>query len=334
MNAQNSRAKILVNAFEKQIEVANKALEQNRYKTAEGKIASLERSLASIKKKDPEFNTSNLEQKLEDLKTRCGANKTETLAERKEMKNAFDEKLNGQKIMSKFLSEPIITQELADKVIAANKDYRGYGNDVEDIQFRTKSVDRNISRLKVQLSEGAHNETMGSHFNDLNSKKIFWQTAATILPEEPAVVSASKKYNDFAKTVGSFEDAKTTSKAFQNEKLTDKKMPKAVISDVNLESIFKTAFNNESKDTNWDRTLLKVNITDSDWTIIKHKYTGAILGRKHFAAIAFKDNKKGECRLYINYHIYQQYNGSGYNDFATGKSDMASDSFLCENVNK
>jgi len=236
--------------------------------------------------------------------------------------------------MSKFLSESTVTQELADKVIAANKDYRGYSNDVEEIIFRTKSVDRNLSRLKVNLSEGAHNETIESHFKVLNSKKLFWQTAATILPEDAAIVSASKKYNDFSKTAGSFEDVKSTSKAFQNQKLADKKMPTAVITDTKLESIFKAAFNNESKDTNWDRTLLKINITDRAWTIIKNKYTGAILGRKQFAAIAFKDNKNGECRLYINYHIYQQYNGSGYNDFAIGKSDMASDSFLCENVNK
>ena len=334
MNAQNSRAKILVNAFEKQIEVANKALEQNRFKTAEGKIASLERSLVSIKKKDPDFDTSNLEKKLEELRVSCGANKTETLTERKGMRDAFDEKLNGRKIMSKFLSELIITQELANKVIAVNKDYRGYDNDVEEIQFRTKPVDRNLSRLKVNFSEGADNETMENHFKDLNSKKLFWQTAATILPEERSVVEASKKYNDFAETVGSLEDVKKTSKTFQNEKLANKKMPSAVITDAKIERLFKTAFNNESKDTNWDRTLLKINITDRGWTIIKNKFTGAILGRKHFAAIAFKDNKKGECRLYINYHIYQQYNGSGYNDFATGKSDMASDSFLCENINK
>lgn len=334
MSAQNSRAKILVNAFEKQIEVANKALEQNRFKTAEGKVASLERSLVSIKKKDPAFDTSSLESQLSDLKVRCGANKRETLAERRDMKDAIDEKLNGQKIMSEFLSTPQVTQELANKVVVASKDYKGYNNDVEEIQFRTKSVDRNISRLKVNLSEGAHNETMESHYKDLNSKKLFWQTAATILPDDNAIVSASKKYINLSNTVGSLEDVKTISKSFQNQKLADKKMPVAVISDANLERIFKTAFNNESKDTNWDRTLLKVNVTDRAWTIIKNKYTGAILGRKHFAAIAFKDNKKGECRLYINYHIYQQYNGSGYNDFATGKSDMASDSFLCENVNK
>ena len=250
------------------------------------------------------------------------------------MRDAFDEKLNGQKIMSEFLSSPLITQELADKVIAANKDYRGFENDAEEIQFRTKSVDRNISRLKVNLSEGADYDTMESHFKDLNSKKMFWKTAATILPEDSSVVSASKKYNDFSKTVGSFEEVKTTSKAFQNEKLASKTMPSAVIRDAKIESIFKTAFNNESKSTNWDRTLLKVNITDRGWTIIRNKLTGAILGRKHFAAIVFKDNKKGTCRLYINYHIYQQYNGSGYNSFATGKSNMASDDFLCENINK
>lgn len=334
MNAQNSRAKILINAFDKQIEVANKALEQNRFKTAEGKISSLERSLISIKKKDPSFDISNLEQKLDDLKARCGSNKSETLTARKESRDNFDKKINGQKIMSKFLSASIVTQELADQAIAANKDYRGYSNDVEEIIFRTKTVDRKLSRFKVNFSEGTHNETMESNFEDFNSRKLFWQTAATILPEESLVISASKKYNDFANTIGSLEDVKTQSGAFNNQKLANKKMPAAVINDAKLKSIFKTAFNEESKNTNWDRTLLKINITDRSWTIIKNKYSGAILGRKQFAAIVFKDNKKGECRLYINYHIYQQYNGPGYNAFATGKSNMASDDFLCENINK
>ena len=89
VNAQNSRAKIYVNSFDKQIEVANDALKLNRFKTAEGKISSLERSLVTIKNKDPEYDTSGLEKKLADLKVRCSANKTETLTTRASDKEQY-----------------------------------------------------------------------------------------------------------------------------------------------------------------------------------------------------------------------------------------------------
>ncbi len=334
MSAQNSRAKILINAFEKQIKVANKALEKNFFKTAEGKIASLERSLASIKKKDPSYDTSSLEQKLNVLKEKCGVNKTETLTNRKEVRDNFDKKIEGQRVMGEFMSAQIVTQELADKVIAADKSFSSYSTDVSQIVKSTEVVDRNLKRFKVNFSEGSHNETIENQYKDFNSRRLFWQTAATILPEESSVITASQKYNNFSKIIGSIKDVKAKSSTFNKEKLMNKKMPVAAINDAKLKSIFKTAFNNESKDTKYDRTLLKINITDRVWTIIKNKFTGAILGRKHFAAIVFKDNKNGECRLYINYHIYQQYNGSGFNAFATGKSNMASEGFLCENINK
>jgi len=332
MNAQNSRAKILIKAFDKQIEVANKALAQNRYKTAEGKIASLERSLVSIKKKDPEFDTSALEQKLADLKVRCGANKTETLAARQESRNSFDKKIEGQHIMGEFMSAQIVTQELADKVIAADKNYRSFNTDKSQIIKSTEVVDRNLARFKVNFSEGVHDKTMESHFKDFNSRKLFWQTAATILPDESSVIAASQKYNEFGKAIGSLDDIRAKSAAFNKKRIANKRMPKAVVRDAKLEAIFKEAFVNECKASKWDTTPLKINIVDRDWTIVRNKITGVIIGRKRYAAIALKDNKKGECRL-VDFHIYQQYNGSGYNAFAKGTSTVSTE-ILCENINK
>jgi hypothetical protein len=333
MSAQNSRAKILINAFEKQIEVANKALEKNFYKTAEGKIASLERSLITIKKKDPSFDTSNLEQKLADLREKCGANKTETLATRQESRNNFDKKIEGQKIMGEFMSAQIVTQELVDKVIAADKSFSSYSTDVSQIIKSTEVVDRNLARFKVNFSEGSHNETMENQYKEFNSRKLFWQTAATILPDESSVITASQKYNDFAKSIGSLEDVKSESAAFNKKRIANKRMPSAVIKDANLDHLFTVAFNNESNDTGWKRTILKINQTDRNWRINKHKITGVILGRKRFASIVFKDLKTGTCRI-VDYHIYQQYNGSGFSTHAKGTSDMSTSEFLCENINK
>ncbi len=333
MNAQNSRAKILINAFEKQIEVANKALEKNFFKTAEGKIASLERSLASIKKKDSSFDTSNLEQKLNDLKERCGANKTETLATRQDSRDNFDNKIEGQRIMGEFMSAQIVTQELADKIIAADKNFSSYSTDVSQIIKSTEVVDRNLTRFKVNFSKGSHNETMESQYNDFKSRKLFWQTSAIILPKEISVINASQKYNEFSNTIGSLKDVKAESAAFNKDKIANKRMPAAVVIDAKLDTLFKVAFNNESADTGWKRTILKINQTDRDWRINKHKITGAILGRKRFASIVFKDVKTGECRI-VDYHIYQQYNGSGFSAHAKGTSDMSTSEFLCENINK
>ena len=332
MSAQNSRAKILIVAFEKQIDVANKALEQNFYKTAEGKIASLERSLTSIKTKDPSYNTSSLEQKLTALKDKCEANKTETLSTRQENRDNFDKKIEGQTIMGEFMSAEIVTKELADKAIAADKSYETYDIDKNQIIKSTEVVDRDLARFKVNFSEGTHDKTMENNFNNFNSKKLFWQTAATILPDEISVITALQKYNEFAKTIGSLDDIKNESASFNNKKTASIRMPEAVIKDAKLEAIFKESFAHECKAKNWDTTPLKINIVDRDWTIVYNKYTGAILGRKRYAAIGLKDNKKGICKL-IDFHIYQEYNGSGYNAYAKGTSTESIE-ILCENINK
>ncbi len=67
MKTQKNKAIILINAFEKQLKVAYNAIDEKQFITAENKVSTLIRSLKIIKKKDPLYNTSNLEKQLEDL---------------------------------------------------------------------------------------------------------------------------------------------------------------------------------------------------------------------------------------------------------------------------
>lgn len=340
MEAQNSRAKILINAFEKQIEVANKALEQNRFKTAEAKIGSLQRSLESIKKKDPTYDTSQLQKKLEDLKKRCGANKEETLKTRANDKEQYYVKVDANNKMTEYVRSSYLSKENAEelsKIDVSQLKMEVHRKNM--VSYTETALERSgddykgvIDRFRVKVGNSYSGEAEKAYEDFLN-KKRYYDYAVKFFPGEKVLEKVQRKFQSLFDELGGLENVKKTAKENAIKELATVRVPAAAIKDSKIENLFKIAFNNESKDTNWNRTLLKVNITDRSWTIIKNKYTGTILGRKHFAAIAFKDNKKNECRLYISYHIYQQYNGNGYNDFATGKSNMASQGILCENIN-
>lgn len=80
-------------------------------------------------------------------------------------------------------------------------------------------------------------------------------------------------------------------------------MPKAVVINAALEAEFKEAFINEG----WNETIIKINITNREWDIIRHAVSGAIICRTQSATIVAKQN--GNCILYDFYHkaaIYRQ----------------------------
>lgn len=340
MSAQNSRAKILINAFDKQIEVANKALEQNRFKTAEGKISSLQRSLESIKKKDPSYDISHLEQKLNDLKVRCGENKDETLTKRSNDKEKYYANVDANNIMSDYVRSSYLPREDAEalsKIDVSQLDMDKYR--ISMVGGTETAIERNgdefqgvIDRHRVKVGNSYPGEAEKAYERFLDQKR-YYDYAVKFFPGELVLEKVQKKFQSLFDELGDIENIKKEAVANGVKELGSRKIPEAVTNNPNLKKIITQAFNDESKNTKWDRTILKVNILDKDWTVIRKELTGVLIGRKRFAAIAFKDNKTGKCLMYRSYHIYQQYNGSGYNSFSTGTSNMTSVEVLCKNIN-
>ncbi|MCB0462096.1 MAG: hypothetical protein R2816_00065 [Flavobacteriaceae bacterium] len=331
MSAQNSRAKILVNAFEKQIEVANKALDQNFFKTAEGKIGALERSLESIKQKDPDFDISNLEKQLSDLKIRCGATKDKTLTTRANDKEHYYNNIKISDKLDVITRTKSLSNEDASELLAldiSTIDMSRYQRVVEE--FSEMTLSRDLPNLKSLIDETPIVQEVLIHYNRFSDQKRYWQTVSKLMPNSDIIKNTYLKYEAVDKELGGEAGVKSKAKAQYGEYLKNKTMPKAVTHDATAEAIIKKAYEDEGRRQGYNRTLIKINLLENDWTILTKKYTGVIVGRKRAAAIAFKDNKTGECSMYRFFEVYQQYNGSGYsNDEGTSTTQEL---IPCENI--
>jgi hypothetical protein len=332
MNAQNSKAKILVNAFEKQIEVANKALDQNFFKTAEGKIGYLEKSLANIKTKDPSYDTSSLEKNLEDLKARCNSKKTETLDTRAKDKEQYYNNIKVKDKLDIILNTKSLSEEEATELLAldiSTIDTSRYQRVIEE--WTDTAVSTDLPNIKSLITEVPIVQEALIHYNKFVNQKRYWKTVSELLPNSSAIKETSLKYEALDTELGGEEGVKSKAKAQYTEYLKNKKMPKAVVKDAAAEAIIKKAYEEESRKQDYNRTLIKINLLENDWTILTKPYTGVIVGRKRAAAIAFKDNKTGECNLYRFFEVYQQYNGSGYSN---GEGTSTTQELIpCENIN-
>jgi hypothetical protein len=331
MGAQNSRAKILVNAFEKQIEVANKALDQNFFKTAEGKIGSLERSLESIKQKDPDFDTSNLEKQLADLKNRCGANKEETLTTRANEQEQYYNNIKVNEKLDVITRTKSLSEEEASELLAldiSTIDMSRYQRVVEE--FSEMTLSRDLPNIKSLMDETPIVQEVLIHYNRFSNQKRYWQTVSKLIPNSDVIKSTYTQFETVDKELGGEAGVKAKAKAQYGEYLKNKTMPKAVSTDATAIAIIKNTYEEEGRKQGYNRTLIKINLLENDWTILTKKYSGVIVGRKRAAAIAFKDNNTGECSMYRFFEVYQQYNGSGY----SGEEGTSTTQELihCENI--
>jgi len=127
--------------------------------------------------------------------------------------------------------------------------------------------------------------------------------------------------------------ANALNESASNLKTKDALMPKAALTDKNLESEMISAF--KASQTYKDRVkgeVLRIVIIDPDWMIRRNELTGVILHRYIRAAIAVK-NSDGTCTVWQNVTFQQDYVG---NSFQKTKFDGIGDPFKipCENVKK
>lgn len=339
MEAQNSKAKILINAFEKQIEVANTALEKNFFKTAEGKIGTLERSLESIKKKDPSYDISHLEQKLTDLKLRCSNTKTETLTTRANNKEQYYTNVDANNKMTDYVRSSYLPKENAEalsKIDVTQLDMEEHKRNM--VSFTETTLERSgddyqgvIDRFRVKVGNSYPGEAEKA-YEDFLDKKRYYDYAVKFFPGEPVLEKVKRKFQALFDELGDIENIKKTAKANGIKELAAVKMPAALLKDAKIERLFKTAFNEESKNRNYDRTLIKINLIDKDWIMVRKEFTGVLLGRKRYASVGYKQNNSGKCIMFRAYEIYQQHNGSGFNSSLTNVSNIAATEILCENI--
>jgi hypothetical protein len=164
-------------------------------------------------------------------------------------------------------------------------------------------------------------------YRRIAGEEAYWNAARQVYPHMQQAADVYKKAKEALIAAGSMEEVAARAFNKRQERLKNTFMPKAVVVNTSLEAEFKEAFLNEG----WNETIIKINITGREWTIIRHTISGAILYRTQTAAIAAKQ-KNGNCILY-DYTIKQQYTGSGFSSVSTRYShDVIENEFFCANA--
>ncbi len=164
-------------------------------------------------------------------------------------------------------------------------------------------------------------------YRGLVGEAAYWSAVTKIYPNMKEAADVLKKANDALAAEGSME--MVAAKAFKKrqDRLKNTFMPKALVVNAALEAEFKEAFLNEG----WDETIIKINITSREWSIVRHEVSGAIICRAQSAAIVAKQ-KNGNCILY-DFTIKQQYTGGGYSSVSSRYThDVYETEFFCENA--
>lgn len=316
-------------SYDNQKAEAEKYIEMNKYKMAVGKIQAMANSLDKMKKVDPAGDYSQQENEINTLLQKAQSGNENMLAERQAVSDAHYDRVEYEDYMHAFVTSAEPSEQTIENVkkvdiskIDMNK-FKGH------VMSSADNIDFVVKTLKRDLEFGQ------SHAIDrYESIKQYWEISSGFYPDEPKITEAKNKINNLAKEIG-FSSKENYLNNVQNQKdiaLANKQMVPAVKTDKTIEALFVEAFNDESKGLNWDRTILKINLTSKDWVTINKSITGVIVGRKQFACIVFKDNTDGKCKMYRDYHIYQEYTGNGYSHTPHGRSEMASEDFSCSNI--
>jgi len=143
-------------------------------------------------------------------------------------------------------------------------------------------------------------------YRKLVGEEAYWLAAHKVYPNMQEAADVYKKAKEALAAAGSMEDVAARAFKKRQERLKNTFMPKAVVVNAALQAEFREAFLNEG----WGETIIKINITSREWSIIRHEVSGAIICRAQSAAIVAKQ-KDGNCFMF-NFTIKTEYTSWGY----------------------
>ncbi len=314
---------------------------QNTTKQYLNEVEKAEEKIVLIKKSQPDYDVSALTDELNGYKS---AGNEAKASEHNASKDAHNLSVEMDKIFkAPTLSDFNGGQSLAESNINAYKQLTSnfISNNAKQRVDNAKKIDRfrYSSSFKLEMDGFANTIAImkiAYHKTDVvdgaigyyylvTKYLIYWGTAKNCVPDEKIFSDNYILASDLLKEMGSIEAAKNVAKTNIKARMEKVKVPVAARKDAATETLFKKTFTAEG----WNEKILLVNLRDHDWSIVKHEYTGVILGRAQTAAMVAK-NKNGDCILYI-FTIMQDYNGSGYQSNAYRRSHDATP-MLCENV--
>lgn len=308
-------------------------------------LANMEKALATIKQKDPSYDTVTMQEaigggaaKVEQINADQSAKKQEIVDNMKSGSDKLWGKINADKLFEYLFNQSLTTGSPdAAKLQAALTQYNAKAAELLAMDFGARDRSNQglravFTRLDGRVTGGAdakgvevkgitpqdENEMLGDaseervkrFFLRLQLTQAKWDAARKLFPGEAGYEKMYQlKTAEIAK-YGSVEDLQKNIQNNNAEEIKARRLPAPEIVDAATERLFIESFNkylSEEVKGKGYKAILK----QKDWGIIRNQITGAVMGRKRQAAVAIKGND-GKCYVRFGIIVEQQYIGSTF----------------------
>ncbi len=353
-NAYSGTAKMYVTNFYKQQADAQKFMEREAISSLQSKIEQMKKSVASIKTKDPAYNTSAMEKDITSIEAWYEENKDNQAKKMQAQHDADWAGIHNRNDLDALFKNPMLkvgsasissvpqllkdyntkAEELLkkDPFSVQTSQYSKEGTEEVVTDFIRKTNDF-LTQNQRLLKEATKLEDYEADFHELRLHQAYWAAAQKFFPNQAAYAQMYQKISTQISQVGSIEDVKKTLEKNRIEKIKSTKMPQAAVNDAILEKAILDGFNRQFKDSA-KKTGLKVVITSTDWITERNNLTSVIIGRRREARIAYKA-ENGKCYLAAeNVLLYEEYIGGKFTNQRVIYKYITyeGEEMLCENV--
>ncbi|MEP7238899.1 MAG: hypothetical protein ABI685_13565, partial [Ferruginibacter sp.] len=201
---------------------------------------------------------------------------------------------------------------------------------LQRIKNSNKNGGRDLYAIDSRCREQTAPENAERDYYEMMLNQAYWDAAQKLYPDEPDFKITYQLATKLLQGLGTLEDVHTLAAKSKQKKISDTKLPTAVVKDAALERMFIDAYNNRygSEDK---ATAIKAVITTDDWQIERNEVTGIVTGRIRRGVLVLK-KADGKCYLTSYFNIHQEYVGSSFSATAKPIYGFGSQEMLCENV--
>ncbi len=339
-------AKMYVNNYFKDAVQAKKLIESKSYIGAQTKITYMEKSVATIKTKDPKYDTNSMETEIAELKVQLEAgekNEEKRLEDNRaaqwselDLRNTMDYLFKNANFQVGTFEDDI---EEAKKTLAEYKEKTDFvlektqTPDPEYIRYIERAaygLDQHIADWKNLLADISTTDHFQGAFYEMRLHQAHWDAAKRIYPSEKSFASCYDKITTYINEVGSMDKVAQIATDNDKDKIANRKMEAPVAKDATFEKSFTDLFN--AKFQSKYGVVLKCVLLQENWTTERNQLTSVVTGRNRAAQIAYK-GADGKCYLLSNVvYLYEEYVGGQFINRVLVYNGLGGSEMLCENV--
>jgi hypothetical protein len=312
------------------------------------KLSVLQNKINDTKTKDPAYNVTAMEVKVNSLSEGIDLLKEKAEAAKKARDaSTFNSQQVAKILYSLFHISTQVDNGSLTTIKQVIEDYKkrtinvlaldtsGNKSELRQhlVQLKTsfESAEHDLYELDRRCREQTVAENAEVQYYELLYNQAYWDAAQKIYPHEPDFKKAFSLATKLVQGLGSIEDVHKLASKSKQQKINDTKLPVAAAKDAALEKMFIEAFNKYHGEE-FKGTAIKAVLSSDDWFIQRNEITGIVTGRIRRAVIVYKGND-GKCYLSANFFLLQEYVGNSF--MSNAKSIypiMGSQEMLCSNV--